>query len=51
MNWLSGCRANEDLASVNLEKKKDFDKCSKKLQLKILKSLQKKYRQLEKSGE
>ncbi|MGN1218748.1 MAG: hypothetical protein ACI4TD_12375 [Phocaeicola sp.] len=48
MNWLSGCRANEDHASVNLEKKINFDKCSKKLQLKILKSLQKKYRQLEK---
>ena len=51
MNWLSGCRANANHASVNLEKKIDFDKCSKKLQLKILKSLQKKYRQLEKSGE
>lgn len=46
MNWLSGCRANEDHASVNLEKKIDFDKCSKKLQLKILKSLQKKYNQV-----
>ena len=51
MNWLSGCRANANHASVNLKKKIDFDKCSKKLQLKILKSLQKKYRQLEKSGE
>lgn len=51
MNWLSGCRANADHASVNLEKKIDFDKCSKKLQLKILKSLQKKYYQLEKYGE
>lgn len=49
MNWLSGCRAYDNLASVNLEKRKDFDKCSEKLQLKILKSLQKKYRQLEKS--
>ena len=48
MDWVSGCRANEDHATVNLEKKIDFDKCSKKLQLKILKSLQKKYRQLEK---
>lgn len=48
MDWWSGCRANEDHAVVNLEKKRDFDKCSKKLQLKILKSLQKKYCQLEK---
>lgn len=50
MNWLSGCRAYDNLNSVNLEKRKDFDKCSKKLQLKILKSLQKKYNQILTNG-
>ena len=50
MNWLSGCRAYTNHASVNLEKKINFDKCSKKLQLKILKSLQKKYNQILTNG-
>ena len=50
MNWLSGCRANRNLVSVNLEKKINFDKCSKKLQLKILKSLQKKYNHILTNG-
>ena len=50
MNWLSGCRAYDNLNSVNLEKREDFDKCSKKLQLKILKSLQKKYNQILTNG-